>query len=289
MSHAASASGPPSGPADDPSSELGDTGTTGDARTSGAGSRRGGPRYRLLIFDLDGTLIDSAPDLCTALGRALGERGLPEPDLATTRRLVGEGQRVLIERALAWAGLDPDTPGLVDEVLPRFRLHYSEHLCERTSVYPGVEAALAALPRPQAVATNKPGAWARRLIESLRLGGSLSWVLGEDDVGARKPDPRLLLHIAALAGVRPEEALMIGDSRIDLRAAAAAGMDVALCTWGYGDAATLAEARAADREPSPASSPASSPLGLRRGTAMRPYLLDSIDQLAACLAGATGG
>ena len=139
-----------------------------------------GSRYRLLIFDLDGTLIDSAPDLCTALGRALGERGLPEPDVATTRRLVGEGQRVLIERALAWAGLDPDTPGLVEQVLPRFRLHYSEHLCERTTVYPGVEAALGALPRPQAVATNKPGAWARRLVESLRLGGSLSWVLGED-------------------------------------------------------------------------------------------------------------
>ena len=182
-----------------------------------------GSRYRLLIFDLDGTLIDSAPDLCTALGRALGERGLPEPDVATTRRLVGEGQRVLIERALAWAGLDPDTPGLVEQVLPRFRLHYSEHLCERTTVYPGVEAALGALPRPQAVATNKPGAWARRLVESLRLGGSLSWVLGEDDVGARKPDPRLLLHIAALAGVRPEEALMIGDSANDAEAARAAG------------------------------------------------------------------
>jgi phosphoglycolate phosphatase len=251
--------------------------------TALSGSDRGGPRYRLLIFDLDGTLIDSAPDLCTALQLALGERGLPVPDLATTRRLVGEGQRVLIERALGWAGLDPDTPGLVEEVLPRFRLHYSEHLCEKTSVYPGVEAALRTLPRPQAVATNKPGAWARRLVEHLQLGGSLSWVLGEDDVGARKPDPKLLLHIAALAGVRPEETLMIGDSRIDWRAAAAAGTDLALCTWGYGDAATLAEARAAQSaEPGTGSGAQPAP---RRGTPQRPYLLDSIEQLFACLEG----
>lgn len=243
-------------------------------------------RYGLLIFDLDGTLIDSAPDLCTALGLALGERGLPVPDIATTRRLVGEGQRVLIERALSWAGLDPSSsaarPGLVEEVLPRFRLHYSAHLCERTTVYPGVAAALAALPRPQAVATNKPGAWARRLVESLHLGGSLSWVLGEDDVGARKPDPRLLLHLCSLAGVRPESALMIGDSRIDLLAGEAAGMDVALCTWGYGDATTLAEVRAADSRQGDLVDAQAQP-GPRRGSSQRPYLLDSIEQLAACL------
>jgi phosphoglycolate phosphatase len=224
-------------------------------------------RYALLIFDLDGTLVDSAPDLCTALGLTLRERGLPAPDVATTRRLVGEGQRVLIERALGWAGGDVSQ---VDEVLPRFRAHYSEHLCEQTAIYPGVEQLLRsdALPRPRAVATNKPGAWARRLVESLGLAPAFEWILGEDDVGARKPDPRLLLHICGLAGVQPERALMIGDSRIDLRAAEAAGIDMALCTWGYGDAETLEQARTAQDDPQQ-----------RPGSARRPFLLTSMDQL----------
>jgi phosphoglycolate phosphatase len=228
-------------------------------------------RYSLLIFDLDGTLIDSAPDICTALGLTLRERGLPAPDVQTTRRLVGEGQRVLIERALGWAGGDV---AQVDEVLPRFREHYSEHLCEATVLYPGVEQVLAALPRPRAVATNKPGAWARRLVEHLGLLPSFEWVLGEDDVGARKPDPRLLLHICRLAGVRPERALMIGDSRIDLRAAEAAGMDAALCTWGYGDAETVELARAARQETDPEAGP-------RPGSPRRPHVLASMDQLTA--------
>lgn len=228
-------------------------------------------RYSLLIFDLDGTLIDSAPDICTALGLTLRERGLPIPDVATTRRLVGEGQRVLIERALGWAGGDV---AQVDAVLPRFRAHYSEHLCEATVMYPGVEQALAALPRPLAVATNKPGAWARRLVEHLGLGPSFEWVLGEDDVGARKPDPRLLLHICQLAGVRPEEALMIGDSHIDLRAAEAAGTDAALCAWGYGDAEIVEQARAGQHASGPGA-------GSRHGSAQRPYLLTSMDQLPA--------
>lgn len=228
-------------------------------------------RYSLLIFDLDGTLVDSAPDICTALGLTLRERGLPAPDVTTTRRLVGEGQRVLIERALSWAGADV---AQVDEVLPRFRAHYSEHLCEQTVMYPGVEQVLSVLPRPRAVATNKPGAWARRLVESLGLLPSFEWVLGEDDVGARKPDPRLLHHICQLAGVRPEQALMIGDSRIDLRAAEAAGMDAALCTWGYGDAETVEQARAVQVEAEPQSGP-------RHGSPRRPYLLTSMDQLPA--------
>lgn len=228
-------------------------------------------RYSLLIFDLDGTLVDSAPDICTALGLTLRERGLPAPDVATTRRLVGEGQRVLIERALLWAGGDV---AQLEEFLPRFRAHYSEHLCEKTVMYPGVEQVLAALPRPRAVATNKPGAWARRLIESLGLGPSFEWVLGEDDVGARKPDPRLLLHICQLAGVPPAQALMVGDSRIDLRAAEAAGTDAALCTWGYGDSETVEQARAGHEETDPAAGP-------RYGSPRRPYLLTSMDQLPA--------
>lgn len=232
-------------------------------------------RYALLIFDLDGTLVDSAPDICTALGLTLRERGLPEPDVATTRRLVGEGQRVLIERALIWAGVSADEAGQqIEAVLPRFRANYAAHLCERTTIYPGVSEVLARLPGRRVVATNKPGAWARELVQTLGLQALFSHVLGEDDVGARKPDPRLLLHLCAQAGVRPQSALMIGDSRIDLRAAEAAGIDAALCLWGYGDAETLAQARAAQTQ-----------LGHSLGSPQRPYLFGAITDLEDLLLG----
>jgi phosphoglycolate phosphatase len=197
------------------------------------------PRYSLVLLDLDGTLVDSAPDLCTALGLALAEIGRPPPDLTDVRRMIGEGQRVLVERALRHAGADPAG---VDAFLPRFRAQYGAHLLDRTALYPGVKETLAALTGvvPMAVATNKPGPWARQITAGLGLDPHLLWVLGEDDVGARKPDPRLLTELCGRAGVETDRTLFVGDSLIDLRTAQAAGMDMALCTWGYADPATLA-------------------------------------------------
>jgi phosphoglycolate phosphatase len=196
---------------------------------------------RFVLFDLDGTLIDSAPDICSALGQAHAELGLPVHDVVAVRKMIGEGQRILVERSVAQAG---GAPALVDEVLPRFRRHYSEHLVEKTTLYPGVKQTLAALaPRlPLAVATNKPGDWARRIVKQLELEPYLRWVMGEDDVGARKPDPRLLLTLCERAGVTPDEALMVGDSAIDRAAARAANMRMALCTYGFTDAETLHDA-----------------------------------------------
>jgi len=219
---------------------------------------------RLVLFDLDGTLIDSAPDLCAALAQALTEVGLPTHDVSAVRKMIGEGQRVLVERAILRAGGDL---ALTDDVLFRFRRHYSAHLVEKTSLYPGVEKTLAALsPRlPLAVATNKPGAWARRIIETFGLTLHFRWVLGEDDVGARKPDPRLLLSLCERAGVSPSETLMVGDSAIDRTAAEAAGSRFALCTYGFGDEATMADAR-------------QGPDG-SRGTPARPYLISRFPEL----------
>jgi phosphoglycolate phosphatase len=195
--------------------------------------------FPLVVFDLDGTLVDSAPDLCTAVGLALSEFHLPPPSVPEVRAMIGEGQRVLIERALRHGGGSPD---LLDPVLLRFRVHYSEHLVEQTQCYPGVVEGLRALPAEvrRGVATNKPGHWARQIVKDLGIGEQFEWVLGEDDVGRRKPDPLLLHEICRRAGVPPEQALYVGDSAIDLATARAAGATMALCTYGYLDPTTRA-------------------------------------------------
>ncbi len=235
-----------------------------------------GLRPRLVLLDLDGTLIDSVPDLAGALGRAFRDCGLVPHELPAVRAMVGEGQRVLVQRALQGAGADL---GRLDEVLGRFRYHYGDRLHELTVCYPGVLETLRQLPAdlPKAVATNKPGAWARRLTAHFGLDASLRWVLGEDDVGARKPDPKLLLHLCERARVAPADALMVGDSRIDLDAAHAAGIPVALCTYGYCDAETLQAARRAAQS---AAGP--------RGSRGRPFLLHSFAELLAPLASESG-
>lgn len=220
---------------------------------------------RLVLFDLDGTLIDSAPDLCKALAHAFAEVGLPPHDVGAVRRMIGEGQRVLIERALLGVGADL---ALLDDVLARFRRYYDQHLVEKTVLYDGVRETLAALsPRlPLGIATNKPGAWARRIVEAFALSGHFRWVLGEDDVGARKPAPRLLLTLCARAEVNPEQTLMVGDSAIDRAAAMHAGVQLALCTYGFGDEATLRDACAP-------------PSDAVLGSAARPYLLNRLPEL----------
>lgn len=237
------------------------------------------PRYQLILFDLDGTLVDSVPDLTTALSLMLAELGLPAHDEGTVRQIIGEGQRSLVERALLRAGAaESPQAGLADAVIDdavlRFRRHYSDNLCVRTRLYDGVRETLHALSAsfPLAVATNKPGHWARTLCEVLELSPLFRWVLGEDDVGARKPDPKLLLELCRRAAVPVERTLFVGDSRIDWRAAEAAGMDLALCTYGYGGEAMRSAAEQA---------PATQVSGerLRRGCARRPYVCYTFAEL----------
>ncbi len=155
-------------------------------------------------------------------------------------------------------------------MLARYRHHYSEHLFDDTRCYPGVVETLRRLPAalPKGIATNKPGRWARALTEHFELDRCLSWVLGEDDVGARKPDPTLLLTLCERAQVAPADALMVGDSHIDIDAAHAAGMPMALCTYGYCDRDILAAARQV--QPS-AVAP--------RGSRTCPYLLETFADL----------
>ncbi len=236
------------------------------------------PSLELVIFDLDGTLVDSAPDLCAAVAVALQEVGLPPHDVAAVRQMIGEGQRILIERAVRRAaeraGRDPGAVD-IDDVLRRFRRYYSDHLVVHTRMYPGVAETLHALKTthhlPLAVATNKPGAWARRIVEHFGLlpyFDSAAAVLGEDDVGARKPDPRLIEHHCQRLGIPAPRSLLVGDSAIDWQTAKRAGCQFAYCTYGFGDSETLQQVLATSGD-----------LSAQPGSATRPYVLAALSAL----------
>ena len=190
------------------------------------------PRARLVVFDLDGTLVDSSRDLATAVNRAL-RRLDPEAPLLpeeTVRSFVGSGARVLVTRSLTRAGL----PHRVEDVLPRFLEAYSSCLLDTTRLYPGTLEALDRLrDRRLAVLTNKPGDMSRTILEGLGVADRFFRVYGGGDLPARKPDPAGLQRLASEAGVPPEEAVMVGDSAIDVRTGRAAGALTAGVTWGF--------------------------------------------------------
>lgn len=186
----------------------------------------------LVVFDLDGTLVDSRTDLAratNALVRELGGRPLAEDAVAG---MVGEGAGVLVRRALDAAGLDPATPG----ALERFLALYDERLLDNTRPYPGMAETLAALAsgRPLAVLTNKPAEATARILDALHLRGYFGAVVGGDSSHGRKPDPAALEHLAREAGAGIARTLMVGDSDIDLRTARAAGARICLCRYGFG-------------------------------------------------------
>jgi phosphoglycolate phosphatase len=196
---------------------------------------------RIVVFDLDGTLVDSSRDLASAVNAALAAvaPGTPPLPLDVVRSFIGEGAGRLISRALAQAGLH-HAP---EAVLPVFLECYSRCLLETTRPYPGIVEALDALrPRALAVLTNKPGAMSRVILEGLSLAGRFRAVYGGGDVPSRKPDPEGLQRLLAEAGVPAAEAVLVGDSAIDVLTARAAGVRSVGVTWGF-DRASL------DREP----------------------------------------
>ena len=194
---------------------------------------------RLAIFDLDGTLVDSVEDLAASVNHALGLLGLPRRTLDEIRGFVGEGARVLLERAVA------PRADLVEPALAAWWRHYEDHCLDRTRPYPGIDALLASAHRTLAVHTNKPGALARRILDGLGLGSRFALVVGGDEA-PRKPDPAGVRLIQARLGAAPEATVFVGDSLVDLAAARAAGVRYVAVTWGLVPGAELARAGATE-------------------------------------------
>lgn len=186
----------------------------------------------LIVFDLDGTLVDSQADLAAATNAVIAELGgspLSETDVGA---MVGEGAAVLVRRALGAAGLDAPWPA----ALERFLALYDQRLLDRTHPYPGVAETLGALSRrrPLAVLTNKPTDATTRILDALDLRRYFRAVIGGDSPHGRKPDPAGLIHLAQDAGTDPARTLLVGDSAIDLATARRAGAHICLCRYGFG-------------------------------------------------------
>jgi phosphoglycolate phosphatase len=185
-----------------------------------------------LLLDLDGTLVDSVPDIAAALNRTLAKRGLAPFTDRETAGMVGDGSDRLLARAFAQRGVEPDARALPDLVAD-----YAANANVATRLFPGVPETLAAL-RAQgwnlAVCTNKLEAPARALLDALGILPMLAAVGGADSVPARKPDPAHLRVTLAAIGGDPARAVMLGDHANDIRAARAADMPGIFAAWGYG-------------------------------------------------------
>ncbi|PWG61268.1 phosphoglycolate phosphatase [Sediminicurvatus halobius] len=198
-------------------------------------------RPAAVLFDLDGTLVDSAPDLATAVNRTLAELGHAPVVEDTVRVWIGNGARTLMARALAGRReLVEEPPGL-EAALERFFQHYRDCLVDRSRPYPGVRTGLdtlRGLGLPLGVVTNKPERFTAPLLEALDLAEYFRVLVGGDTLPVKKPDPAPLEHAARALAVPVADCLLVGDSRADLDAALAAGMPMVRVPYGYpgGDA-----------------------------------------------------
>jgi phosphoglycolate phosphatase len=186
----------------------------------------------LVVFDLDGTLVDSSRDLADAGNATLATYDRPPLPEAEVVAMVGDGARELVRRLLTAASLDVS----LDEALERFLRCYDERLLATTRPYDGVISTLEALKETTrfAVLTNKPEAASRRLLEGLELAHYFCDVIGGDSPYGRKPDPRGLFALLGRYDVPTEEALMVGDSMNDLLVAEAAAVPMCFARYGFG-------------------------------------------------------
>lgn len=192
-------------------------------------------QYDAVAFDLDGTLIDSAPDIAFALDCALREAGLRSFGLTEVRRWIGDGPDVLIGHALVAQGLGDASAELRAQLRAGFDIATLQAPLARGAVFSGIDHVLTQLARvmPLVVVTNKPTALAKAVLAAARLLPHVCAVFGADAPEQRKPAPHLLLAASRRLGVPPERLLMVGDGPADVRAARAAGCGAALVDWGY--------------------------------------------------------
>ena len=186
-----------------------------------------------VVFDLDGTLIHSAPDIHAAVNRTLADEGADPLSLAQVAGFIGNGVPVLLQRVMAARHEAPDAARHAD-LVARFMRHYEADPATLTTIYPGVEAALCHLAGAGwkiGLCTNKPAAASWKILEHFGLSELFSVVIGGDSLPQRKPDPTPLL--AAAAELDTDPVLFVGDSEIDAATALAAGLRFALFTEGY--------------------------------------------------------
>jgi phosphoglycolate phosphatase len=192
------------------------------------------PMRPLVVFDLDGTLVDSREDLAASVNDVLAGLSAPPLPIDEVTRMVGDGARTLVERALRAAGLSAD----VDAALAAFHGHYAGRVTATTRPYTGIPELLNALEdrATLAVLTNKPIAPTRVLFDAFEWTPRFARVIGGDDVFGRKPDPAGLLAIMEHAGVDPAATVMVGDSMADVEVARRAGTRMCFAAWGFGHA-----------------------------------------------------
>jgi phosphoglycolate phosphatase len=192
---------------------------------------------RTLVFDLDGTLIDSAPDLVDTLNVVFAREGLPPVPYETARMFIGGGARMMIARGGAAEGR-VFSPGELDRLFEDFIAHYTAHIADRSLPFPGLNNALDALAAGGwrfAVCTNKIERLSTLLLTKLGLADRFVTICGQDTFGMQKPDPEILRRTIAAAGGDLQNAIMIGDSATDIRTARAAGIPVIAVNFGYSE------------------------------------------------------
>jgi phosphoglycolate phosphatase len=189
-------------------------------------------RFTHLIFDLDGTLVDTKADLAAATNHILAHFDLPQLSVAQVSHSVGHGARVLVERALG-----PRNAHLVAHGFALFMEYYHAHLLDQTRPYDGIETLLTAASfsgKTLSVLTNKPEAASRAILAGLGLAEYFVTIVGGDTLPTKKPDPQGVNYLRRLTGITLNQTLLIGDSRVDCETGLAAGIATCGVTWGFG-------------------------------------------------------
>lgn len=202
---------------------------------------------RAVAIDLDGTLLDTIPDLCGAVNLTLAEMKLPQLPLDLVKTFVGKGLMAHVGKSLRYVLERDPTETELAQAVALYRKNYAEHIADATTIYPGVIDGLEAFRArglKLSVVTNKWTSYSETLLEHFRLKPYFDHLVGGDTLTTGKPDPGMLFYSAGRLGVHPREMLMIGDSGNDTRAAQAAGSPVVLMTYGYSEGENLHDLRA---------------------------------------------
>lgn len=190
-----------------------------------------GGAIQAVFFDLDGTLVDSAPDLIVAMRRLRAEQGEVEIDLDDVGKVVSKGGRAMLRRG--FPGADE---ARVEALLPHFLDLYAESIATHSALFPGIDSVLESLEGlglRWGIVTNKPDRLSRALLSALRLETRCAALVSGDSLAQRKPDPEPVLHACALAGVRAGQCVYVGDDLRDIQAGRRAGALAVAAGWGY--------------------------------------------------------